>query len=632
MLDIDFLDPQGHWNPKVVLFSKETARERSQSILVKLFGGIMKLQARRWAENYFEGVLRSHKINDSDSLKKIENFLKNIRSSNKVDQREFYQLATITMLQSDANRTANIQPPKENLSKNTRAGPAFINPDSVIQHSLAEMLTESTKRKTYAEIFGGISKDVVSNWITDHVKSPDKEKLLSLLELPTESPRPNAHQTDTEKSSSAEDHQSLVEEGDASETTNTALNIDLKDETESEKSHPSTEKKAHEVILQIWMDLPTIRGKKYVDPLYDAAYKSGFLDYCAHGLTNPTAEELDKLYKFIKIYQGEFSRFRLTLSESQFKELVGKARKLIEDIEEERHRLDQLKNTPLFNNKKILTGDDLNDIYWNIEILQNRLQAEDIEKISNFFAQADWTDFHGALAEKIKIFAKSINVQLLDRANISDERRKFFVQAYKHLHDLTSAFIAKEKSLTDAERKKHGDLLKILSEGTPFIFSNDGPRKAAHITLIHTFSRYNQIRDDDLSVPPALKNLMNSGFLSYCLDGYRHLASLNIEDLERLELMAKESEETWSGLKEFLTSDQLSEIQIRRQELIREIGRSRSDPEHQEKRSRMKAGKKLPTSNSITNTNRKKTMTNDDSADNSKADSDPPHQPDKAFN
>lgn len=632
MLDIDFLDPKGHWNPKVVLFSKETARERSQSVLVKLFGGIMKLQARRWAENYFEGVLRSDEIKDVESCSKIENFLKNIRSSNKVDRREFYQLATIAMLQSNANPTASIRPPKENLTKNARPGPAFINPDSVTQHSLAEMLTELQKGKAYAEIFGGISKDVISNWITNHVKPPEKEDLLSQLALLTGSPRPNADQTATEKSFSAEGHLSLAEEGDARETTNTALNIDLKDETESEKSHSFTEKKAHEVILQIWMDLPTIRGKKYVDRLYDAAYQSGFLDYCANGLTNPTTEKLDKLFKFIKDYQNDFSRFQITLSESQFKELIGQAKKLIEDIAKERHRIDQFKNTPLFENKKVLTGDDLNDIYWNIEILQNRLQTTDIEKTSTFFAQADWTDFHGDLAEKIKNFATSIDALLLEKSNISDERRKFFVQACKHLHDLTSAFIAKAKSSTDAEREKADIWFKSLLNRVPFIFSDDGPKEAAHITLTRKFFGFNQIRNGEASLPLALENLMNSGFLSYCLDGYRHLASLNIDHLDRLELMAKDSEETWSGLKEFLTNDQLSEIQLRRQELIREITKSRSDPEHQEKRSRMKTGKKLPTTNSTANTARNKTMQNDHPTDHSIADSDPPYQPDKAFN
>jgi len=91
--------------------------------------------------------------------------------------------------------------------------------------------------------------------------------------------------------------------------------------------------KPHQVILQIWQDFPVVRGTRYADPLYDAAYQSGFLDYCDRGLVNPTTETLDKLFEFLKNYQHDFPWFKITLSELQYKGLFRQAVQLAKDID-----------------------------------------------------------------------------------------------------------------------------------------------------------------------------------------------------------------------------------------------------------------------------------------------------------
>ncbi|MFM8467177.1 MAG: hypothetical protein ACKOAO_06425, partial [Oxalobacteraceae bacterium] len=185
MLDVDFLDSQGRWNPKVVLFSKETARERSQSLLVKLFGGVMKFQARRWAVNYLDGILNSKSSYVERHRTAIEAFLNNIKTSGEVDRQKFYHLAALAMLGAESNTSASTPSDSTCTPPRARSAPAFLNRDSVVQHALNEMLGGRTEGKKYADIFGEIPAEVISQWITDHVKDAEEgKKLLQQLDIP----------------------------------------------------------------------------------------------------------------------------------------------------------------------------------------------------------------------------------------------------------------------------------------------------------------------------------------------------------------------------------------------------------------------------------------------------------------
>ncbi|MEY3720200.1 MAG: hypothetical protein RL618_719, partial [Pseudomonadota bacterium] len=78
MLDIDFFDLNGKWNPRVVLFSAASDPQRARSGLTKIFAGLMKFQARRWAENYFLGALATEE-GPGPNRQAIEKFLENVK-------------------------------------------------------------------------------------------------------------------------------------------------------------------------------------------------------------------------------------------------------------------------------------------------------------------------------------------------------------------------------------------------------------------------------------------------------------------------------------------------------------------------------------------------------------------------
>jgi len=227
----------------------------------------------------------------------------------------------------------------------------------------------------------------------------------------------------------------------------------------------------------------------------------------------------------------------------------------------------------------------------------------------------------------------SIDRQLLEKSNMTTERRHFFVRTCDHLYALSSAFVAKEKSSTDAERAQHGALLTFHLKRTPFIFSDDESRAAAHLTLLRAFYRYNQVRHDKAPLPPALESVMTSGFLTYCLDGYPSLASLTLADLDKLEAMTKNDKAPWPDLEDFLTPDQLSEIQTRRRELIGDIQTSRLDIEHQTKRLKKTAKKRPPLTDSSASSGRKaRNRSQSSSRANTNTDSTPPYSSNESFN
>ena len=662
MLDIDFLDQKGHWNPKVVLFSKQTARERSESLLVKLFGGIMKLQARRWAENYFRGVLQREGVNSEKNHREIKEFLKNIKAKGKVDRREFYHLATVTMLRELGSPSLKDQLNEKRLLKYFQPGPAFLNRDEVIRNTLAEMLKESTEGRTHENYFGNIPIDALNTWIADHVGDQEKAVLISQLHRlnpPTKNPHPQTLQPtqddqpptqdnkppaadkpmntplETTRQSSKPHEKSASSAEDAATNTPTkpAPEIALESSNAFEKSQPPAEKKAHEIILQKYKDILDVRGGQYAHPLYREAHNSGFLDYCINGLVSPTVEKMDTLYNFISRYQNDFHNYKNILSESQYEELIDQAKKLIDDIRVAREWIEKSNNTSLFDDIEALTGDDLSATHWNIKTLLNKLQIKDLEKIDIFFARAECNESHLDLANKLRLVAKSMHAQLFANDTMREERRAFFVEASNHLYELASAFIAKMNASTDADAKKYDLWLQALVKNGQSALSGQMKRKkeSAHIILIRRFFDLNQIRNETNRIPPALEHLTDSGFLSYCLYGYRHLSSMNVESLDRLERMASDKKKIWPDLKDFLTSDGLSEIHARRETLILDIRKSRLDTDHQKNRARMTLDDDPPDTKQTKN-RQKKIPPSDLPPKHLEADSSPENQSQNSFN
>jgi hypothetical protein len=139
MLDIDFFDLDGKWNPRVVLFSAVSDPQRARSGLTQIFAGLMKFQARRWAENYFLGALATEQGPGSNK-QAIEQFLKNIKRNGVVEEKEFYRLATIDMLQKTCEVPEKSRAVEKTHQEPSKSGPRFLNSSEVIANTLMEML------------------------------------------------------------------------------------------------------------------------------------------------------------------------------------------------------------------------------------------------------------------------------------------------------------------------------------------------------------------------------------------------------------------------------------------------------------------------------------------------------------
>lgn len=85
MIDVDFFDDRGRWNPRKLLFSAREDTQRSQSLWTRLFGGIMALQGKIWAKNF----LKNH-FGDRPEARQL---LENIRKKGHVSASEFFETA-----------------------------------------------------------------------------------------------------------------------------------------------------------------------------------------------------------------------------------------------------------------------------------------------------------------------------------------------------------------------------------------------------------------------------------------------------------------------------------------------------------------------------------------------------------
>ena len=54
LVDIDFFDAKGRWNPRKVMFCASDRTERASSLWTRCFGGLMALHANLWVKNYLQ--------------------------------------------------------------------------------------------------------------------------------------------------------------------------------------------------------------------------------------------------------------------------------------------------------------------------------------------------------------------------------------------------------------------------------------------------------------------------------------------------------------------------------------------------------------------------------------------------
>jgi hypothetical protein len=99
LIDIDFFDAKGRWNPTSVVFCAAEDQARAKSLWTRCFRGFMALHGKMWAKNY----LSSH-FSDKPESKK---FLDQIKSTGIVDNKTFREtVAQCTLLYEDLGQVA----------------------------------------------------------------------------------------------------------------------------------------------------------------------------------------------------------------------------------------------------------------------------------------------------------------------------------------------------------------------------------------------------------------------------------------------------------------------------------------------------------------------------------------------
>ena len=265
MLDIDFFDLDGKWNPRVVLFSAVSDPQRARSGLTQIFAGLMKFQARRWAENYFLGALATEQGPGSNK-QAIEQFLKNIKRNGVVEEKEFYRLATIDMLQKTCEVPEKSRAVEKTHQEPSKSGPRFLNSSEVIANTLMEMLETCGRVGKFSEIFGSVSKETITSWVKKNVREEMQVNLLTLLD----------------RSSSTQDAE------------------------------------AHQVIAKLWKDQSVIEGGRYAPKLIREAAQSGFLHYCKNQILPDRDADREYLEEFLTNAKSEWIKYRNLLSEDQY--------------------------------------------------------------------------------------------------------------------------------------------------------------------------------------------------------------------------------------------------------------------------------------------------------------------------
>lgn len=100
LIDIDFFDAQGRWNPRHIVFCAAEDGARAKSLWTRCFRGLMALHGKLWAKNY----LNSHFQKRSESTQLVQQ----IKQSGYVDKKMFQStVAQCTLLYEDLEQVRN---------------------------------------------------------------------------------------------------------------------------------------------------------------------------------------------------------------------------------------------------------------------------------------------------------------------------------------------------------------------------------------------------------------------------------------------------------------------------------------------------------------------------------------------
>ncbi len=349
MLRFELFDETGKLHPRKVLFSAETSPERANSVLTKLFGGLMKWNARRWAENYLTGFQR--KAGDQHSVLKgqVQQLLANIRKTGSVQTKPFFTMAAqLIQAEKSAKAAETAQANGDNKGRPFYA-PHIINSD-----------------------------DVVSRYLPgdQNTTSTEPGKASDVTDVPTQ--RRDTHDDtkgDADLSGSEDDH-------NASGVTDTGILDTLSDQPTDRDSDaavsdsssadaPSAQlpehttadsESAHQYVRSTYAVWERMGHPEQAPPIIRDAERSGFLDYCETGRLPTRDADRKALEGFVADHENNWPSWRQLLSAAQYAALTADRDQLLKDLAQERaqpppfkdhapvdprHQLHDIPNSPL---------------------------------------------------------------------------------------------------------------------------------------------------------------------------------------------------------------------------------------------------------------------------------------------
>jgi len=151
LIDIDFFDAQGRWNPTHVVFCPAEDQARAKSLWTRCFRGLMALHGKLWAKNY----LSSHFENKPESKALLEQ----IKHSGIVDNKTFREtVAQCTLLYEDLGQVATGKVVGEN--RIVPASPIKDLDKMVSQHFLKINWKECAEKKQFEWLTLDVARNI----------------------------------------------------------------------------------------------------------------------------------------------------------------------------------------------------------------------------------------------------------------------------------------------------------------------------------------------------------------------------------------------------------------------------------------------------------------------------------------
>jgi len=384
MMGFEFFNEKGQLSPRKILFTENTCPNKTQRVLSHLFGGIMKWNARRWAENFLENTRNNQPPANKKITEQVDSLLQDIRKEGFVRMTQLFSLV--------ASATAEAKPPNEDDDQTSieqtanrftpGSTPFLINHDEVVkkfqvqsssnnQGDIGNIQMYSKDMKSYNADLLAACQIIEDQWnsLSELIHAEDTPKQFRLpaksgfLEYCRGKPvKTSGDQisyneefihleenewlkykkvfTPTQYSAWTQKRDEWIahcEEKNKDLPVDTKkpndLNLRLRLQTEKSTTPTNTAQTIAQEFLAFRANLmKTSHGNPYLPPPIQAIFDSGFIAYCDRGISELQHIDIDKLEKFLEQYESKFQVFSKILSPENFSELKEHQANIAQDI------------------------------------------------------------------------------------------------------------------------------------------------------------------------------------------------------------------------------------------------------------------------------------------------------------